>query len=610
MSSFRHVRSRALLPLVLAGLLGVLAAVQYSWLGRLSDAERERLRSSLEARADQFTVDVDREVTRSYLLLQVDYDSVERRDWSAFAARWDRWKATAAHPGLVAAVYLSETLDGVPALSRFDPPSRGFVPAEWPEGLAGVRSEAEGERGVSAQGLAGGWTMTPSGVPVLVAPLLGVRFVRNETSAIITTPSPGVRGQVIIEFDAAYVRDVFLPSLAREHFAAGGAFDYHVSITARTIPGASLLTSGRLPSGAARSAPDLARSLFEVRPADLEALRLEGLMERSQGGDPPRAGRIVVSFLRLKTAEGASAIEGGLWEVSLWHRAGSLEAAVSSARRRNLAVSGAILLLLAAALALVVLSAERARRLAAQQMEFVAGVSHELRTPLAVIRSAAENLADGVVDEGGKVRRYGGLIAAEGKKLSEMVEQVMAFAGLEAGRAVRRDPVDVAEVVDRAVAGCQELRETPGLRVERDIEGGLLPVWGDDEALVRAVRNVVANAARHGAAGGWVRISAKAGTEAGRQVVLLRVEDGGPGIEPAEREKIFEPFYRGRTAVEGQVHGSGLGLSLVRRVADTHGGRVTVDTAPGCGAAFTLHLPATPVSREPAPAPGDAKARS
>ena len=117
------------------------------------------------------------------------------------------------------------------------------------------------------------------------------------------------------------------------------------------------------------------------------------------------------------------------------HSSGSLEAAVSSQRRRNLAISSSVLGLLGASMGLLVLATRRAQRLARQQMEFVAAVSHELRTPLAVIRSAAENLADGVVHDEAQIRRYGELMRTEGRRLTDMVEQILEFAGIQSGPA-------------------------------------------------------------------------------------------------------------------------------------------------------------------------------
>ena len=123
----------------------------------------------------------------------------------------------------------------------------------------------------------------------------------------------------------------------------------------------------------------------------------------------------------------------GRWQLLIKHRAGSLEAAVTEARRRNLVISFGILLLLAASVGTIIISTGRAQKLARQQVEFVAGVSHELRTPLAVICSAGENLADGVVEAPAQVSQYGALIRNEGRRLTKMVEQGLGL------RARRRD---------------------------------------------------------------------------------------------------------------------------------------------------------------------------
>ena len=124
------------------------------------------------------------------------------------------------------------------------------------------------------------------------------------------------------------------------------------------------------------------------------------------------------------------------------HRAGSLEAAVAAVRTRNLMISSSILMLLTLAIGLIVVSARRAQALARQQMEFVAAVSHELRTPVSVIGAAAGNLADGVVGDPQRVRKYGETIQGEARRLAETVERVLQLAGIAAGSAAAaRAPV-------------------------------------------------------------------------------------------------------------------------------------------------------------------------
>ena len=122
------------------------------------------------------------------------------------------------------------------------------------------------------------------------------------------------------------------------------------------------------------------------------------------------------------------------WRLLVTHPSGSLEAAVTSARRRNLLVSTSILGILGASVGMLILSTRRAQELARQQMEFVAAVSHELRTPLSVIRSAGDNLAEGVVRDDVQIRRYGDLVRSEGRRLTEMVEQILEFAGIQSGQ--------------------------------------------------------------------------------------------------------------------------------------------------------------------------------
>ena len=136
-----------------------------------------------------------------------------------------------------------------------------------------------------------------------------------------------------------------------------------------------------------------------------------------------------------------------------------------------------------------------------------------------------------------------------------------------------------------------QIREA-GVEVERHIEPDLPPVMADAASLESSLRNLISNAVKYGGQGHWVGIrAANGGAE-----VQISVEDKGPGIEPADLPHIFEPFYRGPDAVNAQIHGTGLGLSLVKRFIEAQGGRVTVKSTPGEGSSFTLHLPIAPES--------------
>ena len=257
-------------------------------------------------------------------------------------------------------------------------------------------------------------------------------------------------------------------------------------------------------------------------------------------------------------------------------------------------MSFGVLVLLAGSMGLVLMTTGRARRLAAQQMEFVAGVSHELRTPLAVIRSAAENLADGVVSDPKQVRRYGEVITGEGRRLTQMVEQIMEFAGFESGRAMLDvRPAEVGGIVEDALRGAGPHLREHHTSITHDLPAALPLVLADPAAVSRSLQNLIVNALKYGGSPPQVELTVAAASGP-RGEVRLTIADNGAGIAPRDLPHIFEPFYRGTDATSRQIHGSGLGLSLVKRIMDEIGGRVSVRTQAGKGSAFTLHLPIAP----------------
>ncbi len=280
------------------------------------------------------------------------------------------------------------------------------------------------------------------------------------------------------------------------------------------------------------------------------------------------------------------------WLLMMKHRSGSLEASVQANRRRNLGMSFGILILLGAAVGLLYNSSRRARLLAEQQMEFVAGVSHELRTPLAVIHSAAENLADGVVQSTDQSKRYGQLIRKEGRRLTEMVEQVLELAGVQSGRKrYTFRPIDVANVIEQALSACDASLREEAFDVAKHIAPDLPEIQADDRSLQTALRNLITNAIKYSDGTSWIGIEARHARNGKGPEVQITVRDKGRGIPADELPYIFDQFYRGHAVREAQIHGNGLGLSLVKTIADAHGGRVSVVSEPGKGSAFTLHLP-------------------
>jgi signal transduction histidine kinase len=274
------------------------------------------------------------------------------------------------------------------------------------------------------------------------------------------------------------------------------------------------------------------------------------------------------------------------WKLLVAQRTGSLAQLVATTQRRNLAIGFAILLVLGAGGIMLAVSARNARVLASLQMEFVAGVTHELRTPLAVMSSAGQNLADGVATGEEKVRSYGALIRDHSRRLSDTVDQVLRFGGLSSGRAaLALEPTSVDSLLDRAVEDSSHELATAGASLTRHIAPGLPPIAANREAMGQCLRNLLINAARHGAGS---PITVRAGRDGGH--IEIDVENGGPGIDSGDLRRIFEPFRRGRRAVDDQIPGTGLGLALVKSIVEAHRGSVKVNSEPGC-TCFRLRLP-------------------
>jgi len=282
--------------------------------------------------------------------------------------------------------------------------------------------------------------------------------------------------------------------------------------------------------------------------------------------------------------------EPGRWEVLVRHPVGSLRTAFDQRRRRGILLTVGIFGLIGATAVLLVVSTQRAHRLAKQQIEFVASVSHELRTPLSVIRMAARNLERGAVRDDDVVRRYAALIGSEELRLTEMVERVLAFGKMQPGETIySMQPVSIRSVIDAALADTRLLIQERGAEVETTLSSEELTAMGDPDALRQAVQNLVANAVKHSGETPRVSVEAKKAASGRRRDVMITVRDSGAGIPKDDMAHIFEPFYRGRQAIDDQIQGSGLGLTLVKEIIEAHGGRVTVKSD-DAGSAFTVHL--------------------
>jgi two-component system phosphate regulon sensor histidine kinase PhoR len=248
-----------------------------------------------------------------------------------------------------------------------------------------------------------------------------------------------------------------------------------------------------------------------------------------------------------------------------------------------------------AGVATILIAAAKERRISALKSEFVANVSHELKTPLALVRMFGEMLQSGRVSSEEKRHEYLEIIVRESERLSGLIENVLDFAKVERGReSYDFADGDVADAVMRAANAYRYRAEKDGVELVVETPSKPLPARIDARAIGLAVINLVDNALKYAPDGGVITVrAAREGPS-----VLVRVIDQGPGVAPEDRLRIWERFVRGgaahasREKGKSPVRGSGIGLALVKHIAESHGGRAWVDSEPGRGSTFSFTVPA------------------
>ena len=266
-------------------------------------------------------------------------------------------------------------------------------------------------------------------------------------------------------------------------------------------------------------------------------------------------------------------------------------------RLLGLALVPVSLVIIAVGLGVLWLSVRAERRGSQLRSDFIANVSHELKTPLSLIRMFGELLATGKYKGEAMGREYAGIITREAERLSHLIDNVLDFARLERGKASYHFAEGhLEEVVERALDVFRHRLEKEKLRLRTEIETNLPAVRMDEGAMTLVLLNLVDNAVKYAADGGEVSVRLRRVPGA----VALSIADRGSGIAHDEQRRIFERFYRAENARARNVRGSGIGLALVKHIAEAHGGRVEVESTPGRGATFTVYVPVAPIMT-PAP---------
>jgi len=562
---------------LLVALCAVLAGLQYRWIREVADAESYRLREDLQYRLNLLRRDLNDEVVAAcYRYIPASWEIQRLGRDLAYLSQYRNRKESGDHVVRRMAVAVPYKLDLV--LLFPDATGTHLIPGNWPPEWDAMRKS-------------------------LIVRLRGGPAPLNQSSTLVEFPRFGTDTRsgprsveqewLLLDLDADHIGQTLLSEMLNRYLGQSGKLEYDAEVVARANPAVTIYRSPSDTSRATAWIPDASVDLLEIaRPQSAPP----GVSPSSAADSDasPSAGRVVAPS-NIAPEPGPNR---ALWSLRVHHHEGSLETIVAKGRRTNdLLASGLLLLIFATTYALVRFS-RRAQNLAELQMNFVAGVSHELRTPLTVIRTAAYNLRGDLANQPGQVVRYGTLIREQAEKLSALVEQVLRYGNARAGRVLqKREPLAVQELIEAGLLAARNAAPIKNVVVEKRIEPDLPLILADRESMQHALQNLFENAMKYGLPGGdWIGISANPSKNGGPPAVEIRVTDRGPGVPGEEREYIFDPFFRGQRPLKDQIHGTGLGLNLVKRIIEAHGGTITVRDKSGPGAEFIVCLPAAPPS--------------
>jgi len=613
--------------LVIVGLLAIIAVLQYRWIKQIGIAMEARVRSNLESTMTQWNLDFYGELSSICVALQVGPDSGARDGWMDYLQRHSAWnwkqveegspENIHSNPAMISKIYIWETTERPkPRLRLLNPDTYRIEQAVIPPVLEPLLARLE-ERSQSLQIALRAWELPGSPNPApqipgqlqpprkLNHPVTGWQFDENvpaivhplvhhvQPSAHLETQRTHHDGPVdwiVVVLDLGTIQKRILPDLTTRYFSSHQGLDYNLAVVADGKPLRVIYSSDPNFPEANSAAYDSTMNVFGPPPESTEGHLWESLknveaLRRNDWRDFSGPGWFpVIQYGGGRTES---------WMLVVQRRGGSLDAIVTRVWRTNLLTGLTVLLLLAASISLVVVATQRVQRLARLQMNFVSSVSHEFRTPLTVMISAAENIADGTVEEQSEIKEHGSIITGQGRLLLDLVDRILLFAASAAGKNLQSlRPVQVSEILERVLQNLDDLLDSAGIRVEQDIQSDLPYVLADPVVLVQCLQNLVVNAMKYRGHSNWIGISAEvAGAKDSVREIRIDVQDRGIGIGDSELQRIFEPFYRSPETLRTHIQGTGLGLTVVQQGVREMGGRVTVSSAVGVGSTFTVYLP-------------------
>lgn len=618
-----------------------LAVLQYRWLGSVSEAEKKRLKEGLDASIENFISDFN----EAFALLTNDFQiqvTNTEPDWSEqLNERFEDWKLNTMTPDLLEHVFVvrKKKERGETRINVFILKDGVLKAAEPDEDLEDwldsyYQNIAPDEPTQTLGNLPDFQQNSFISLPIKQMNMMQVTTPGTNNDIQLNLNVELLDDMVVLDLNDEYIKNTMIPAIAKRYFSESFEDQYHVAILKDGEPKEFYYNNS---PGVGFSETAFTADLS--RPHITSFVFLDNTTEQMDHSGFPTNDSFQFSFkkaftqtedvldslvsadqissinvfsssssnIKIRKADSGKTVTmkqdttinasfPGLyrpdsWQIWLDFKSGSLDKFVAKTRNRNLAISFGILAVLGISVVLIVIFSQRSRDLAEQQMLFVAGVSHELRTPITVIRSAAENLKEGVVQTEERKKEYAELMLNEGRRLSDMVDQIMEFSGIQTGKRVYNfSEVDINNLMDSVLEDFKSVLAKANIQLEYSNTSKKETIYADRDAIYLSISNLLNNAIKFSGESKKIRLSVNEVQPKDTQVAFI-VQDYGMGIPDTEKSEVFKPFFRGKRPMENQVIGNGIGLSLVKKVAEAHGGEIRLKSEVGVGSTFILLIP-------------------
>ena len=600
---FDSNRFRLIGTLTVVTLLVWLAFMQYKWLGEVSEAQKSQLQETLKAAAANMSADFDRELSEVNAVFQVVSGNSIIEIAKELGYRIDALPEDHPYADWVKKIVIYsmeedklvelDTKNESITIRLVEPDEREF----WLSKLNVQNVQSNGIQNVSINGKT---LNLDSERPYLfyhksnprfsfsTSPIQIFRRGGNQTMTRFKLPSPiQSNSMYVVELNPDVIQTRIMDSLATKYLGSSAADLYNWSLVSKNSKPIFSSLSSDIVNKEWVDSSDVIQRIGKLQNQTVlylqstsNAKELRAFKERDFSFGFSTESEIIEhsdsdtsSFItHLSTIQNVENF-GSNYLLVIRSKSGSLQKFVEETRFKNLSLSFGILGLLGFSLVLIALNSNRLQATAHQQMEFVAGVSHELKTPLAVIRSAAENVADGVVTKEDQLKKYGRLIQSEGQRLSGMVEQILEFSGIQSGTIpVNLQVIPVSEIALDIKNETEQLCEHAGFEFEWYENPRLGNFKVDKSHYKSALLNLITNAIKYSPSEKRIQIRWFPTELKGKSAIGVSVQDFGRGISVKEQKQVFDPFFRGEEVRNEQIRGNGLGLHLVKRWVEAQHG--------------------------------------